>query len=265
MSRSTWSGSLALGLLSVPIELHTAVREQDVRFRQLCRAHTLPLTLRKVCTGGAEELLAEDVVKGFEVETGRYVVLTEEDFTRAAVPLSKELEIRVFVLESELDLRYLDKPYVALPAKKAPGAGRTYSLLREAIRRTGTVGVGTITMRQKQHLAAVRVQGPALVIQLMRWPDELVETAPLAFPSEEVGAAELELAEQLVGSRSGTVEAAGFRDEHRANLQRIIEAREAGTDVSFEAPAPRPDAGVDLVAVLQASLAAVPAAARLAA
>jgi DNA end-binding protein Ku len=259
MSRSTWSGSLALGLLSVPIELHTSVREQDVRFRQLCGEHNVPIKLPKICTEGGEELEAADVVKGFEVEKGRYVVLTDQDFERAAVPLLKELEIRVFVLESELDLRYLDKPYIALPRKKAPGAGRTYALLREAIRRTGTVGVGTITMRQKQHLAAVRVQGPAMVIQLMRWPDELVDTAPLACPAEEVGAAELELAEQLIGSRAGTVEAAGFRDEYRAYLQRIIEAREAGVDLSFEAPAPRPDAGVDLMAVLQASLAAAPA------
>jgi DNA end-binding protein Ku len=253
MARSVWNGTLGFGLLNIPVALYTSVREQDLSFKQLCPEHRVPIAMKRCCSHDDAELAFVDLAKGFEVAAGEYVVLTEEDMERAALPLSKSFDIRLFVPESEVDLRFFHTPYFVVP--KAEGV-RTYALLREAIRRTGRLAVGKIALKTKQQIAALRVSGSALVLQLMHWPDELV--APeFGFPGEMHDPAELALAEQLVAGFDGALAGEEWTDEYRANLERIIEARVRGEEVEFTAAPSREATDViDLVAVLRASLAA---------
>ncbi|HEX8696989.1 MAG TPA: Ku protein [Longimicrobium sp.] len=270
MPRSTWNGSLSFGLIHLPISLYTAVRDQDVSFRQLCPVHKKPISMKRVCAGepeGAEEVETAhevahaDLVSGFETGPDEFVVLTKADFERAALPIGKSFDIRLCVPEAAVDLRFFDKPYLVGPQK--PAAARPYALLREALRRTGMVAVGVIALKSRQQVAAIRVMGDALVLHLMHWPDELVDLGEFSFPAgADLQEAEVGLAEQLVHSLAGSLATAGFRDEYRENLERLITARMSGEELEFEtAEEPAATAVTDLVAILQASIAAKKAAA----
>jgi DNA end-binding protein Ku len=254
-SRSTWNGTISFGLINIPVGLHTSLREQDVSFKQLCPTHAAPIQMKRFCTRGAEEVAFGDLVKGFEIEPGSFVVLTEKDLEHASLPISRSFDIRRFTPESTIDLRLFHTPYFVVPK---PGAAKPYTLLREAIRRTGMVGIGTIALKTKQQVAALRVLGNALVLQTIHWPDELVPPDEFTFPQEQLQDAELALAEQLIAGLAGDLESAGFTDEYRANLQQIIEARASGQpDIVFaEAPAREATGVVDLASMLRASLAA---------
>jgi DNA end-binding protein Ku len=155
-SRSTWNGTVTFGLLTIPVGLYTAVREQDLSFKQLCPAHSAPIQMKRFCTEGQEEVAYGDLVKGYEVGPGDFVVLREEDFEHAARPIPRTFDLQVFVSERDVDLRFFHTPYFVVP--KAEGA-RTYALLREAIRRAGKVGIGRIALKTKQQIAALRVLG----------------------------------------------------------------------------------------------------------
>ena len=182
-SRSTWNGTVTFGLLTIPVGLHTAVREQDLSFKQLCPAHSAPIQMKRFCTQGQEEVAYGDLVKGYEVGPGDFIVLREEDFEHAARPIPRTFDLQVFVPEGEVDLRFFHTPYFVVP--KQEGA-RTYALLREAIRRTGKVGIGRIALKTRQQIAALRVLGDALVLQLMHWPDELEAPGGYAFPDADL-------------------------------------------------------------------------------
>lgn len=253
-SRSTWNGTVTFGLLTIPVGLYTAVREQDLSFKQLCPTHSAPIQMRRFCAQGQEEVAYGDLVKGYEVGPGDFVVLREEDFEHAARPIPRTFDLQVFVAERDVDLRFFHTPYFVVP--KAEGT-RTYALLREAIRRTGMVGVGRIALKTKQQIAALRVLGDALVLQLMHWPDELEAASAYAFPDTELQEAEVDLAEQLVANFAGELGAADFTDDYRVNLHRIIEARVSGEEIALpQAPEPEASGVIDLVAALRASLAA---------
>ena len=253
-SRSTWNGTVTFGLLTIPVGLHTAVREQDLSFKQLCPTHAAPIQMKRFCTRAQEEVAYADLVKGYEVGPGDYVVLREEDFEHAARPIPRTFDLELFVAEAEVDLRFFHTAYFVVPKAEA---ARTYALLREALRRTEKVGVGRIALKTRQQVAALRVLGSALVLQLMHWPDELEPAAGYAFPDADLQPAELELASELIAGYAGQLSTASFTDEYRANLQRIIEARVSGAEIDLP-PAPEPQASgvVDLVAALRASVAA---------
>ena len=250
-ARSTWTGTISWGLLTLPVSLYAGVRDDTLKLRQLCPEHRSTIRQQIVCAQGGEVL--EKTVKGYEIAE-EFVVLTEEDLERAALPMARTVDIERFVPEGELDLRYFDKPYVVRPQPKDPG--KTYVLLREALRHTGHLAIGRIALRTKQHLCAIRVLGDALVLQLLLWPGELVPMAEFTFPRAELRPAELDVARQLIASLSGEFRPDAFVNQHRENLMRIIEARMEGGDVAFEARAePKPDHAVDLLALLQASIA----------
>lgn len=260
--RASWKGAVGLGLLSAPVELFTSVSDENVGFKQLCPTHKCTIQQRTVCREGGEDVARADLAKGYEIEPGKYVVLTDDDLEKAALPMSKVLEIEVCVPEAELDLRYFDKPYIASPPKKDPG--RVYALLHAALARTGLVAIGRVTFRTKQHIAAVRVLGPYLCVHLMHWPDELHRLEGFRLATAEVRPGELDLAEQLVTGLVGDFSEATFTDQHRENVMKLIEARASGEpDVEFTPQAEPEATGIDLMAVLQASVAQ--AAARVAA
>src|SRR5688572_32017579 len=177
-----WKGSVAFGLVNIPVELRTAVRADHISFRMLHKDDLSPIKYERICQVDGEPVPWNEIVKGYEYEKGKYVVMTDEDFKAAAIEGSKTIDIIDFVKEEEIDPRYFETPYYLVPAK---GAEKSYALLREAVRTTGAVGVGKIIIRQTQHLAGIKVIDDALVLEIMRFSNELVNADDYMFPDRE--------------------------------------------------------------------------------
>jgi DNA end-binding protein Ku len=168
MARSIWKGSIAFGLVNIPVELYPGVRDSRPRFRMLHAEDKSPVRFERVCAREGKPVAWEELVKGYEYEKGRFVILTKDDFRMAALEKSKTVDIRNFVNGEEIDDRFFESSYFVTPAK---GGERAYALLREAIRETGLVGIATIVLRDAQHLAALEIVKQAMVLTLRRGTD----------------------------------------------------------------------------------------------
>jgi DNA end-binding protein Ku len=249
-----WKGSLAFGLVNIPVELRSAVRSDHISFRLLHEEDMSPVKYERVCQRTGEPVPWSEIVKGYEYQKGKFVVLTDEDFKAAALESSKTIDILDFVQESEIDPRFFETPYYLVPSK---GGEKAYALLREAIRNAGAVGIGKIIIRQSQHLAGVKVVGDALVLEIMRFANELVDAEEYTFPDADVvRPQELAMAEQLVANLEEPFDPEKYTDEYRANLMKVIKAKMKGKKVTLREEHEEPgDARVlDLMAKLQASL-----------
>ena len=249
-----WKGSLAFGLVNVPVELKPAVRAERISFRQLHEEDLAPIKYERVSSSSGEVVPWGEIVKGYEYTKGKFVVLTDEDFRAAALESSRSLEILDFVKADEIDWRFFETPYYLVPGK---GGEKAYALLREAIRNTDAVGVGKIVLRSAQHLAGIRVVGDALVLELMRFSAELVDASAYDFPGASVvRPQELKMAEQLVANLAQPFEPEKYTDDYREGLMRVIRAKLKGKKVEPEVAEEEDDTPViDLMARLQASLA----------
>ena len=253
---SIWTGAIAFGLVNIPVKVETAVRSHDIGFKLMYEEKTgsvCPVKYKRVCEHNGKEVPWNSIVKGFEYEKGKFVVLKDEDFDRAALATSKTFEIQAFTGEADVDPRYFEKPYYLIPQK---GGERAYALLREAMRSTGSLGIGTITLRKKQYLAAIKVVGDALVLDIMRFADEVLDESEYRFPG--AGAfrpQELKMAEQLVGSLREEFKPEQYTDQYRENLDRIIQGKMKGKRVNLkEAEEPEMTGVIDLMDRLKASL-----------
>ena len=253
MARALWKGSIAFGLVNIPVELHTAVRDSRPRFRLLHGDDQSPVKFERVCVREGKPVAWEELVKGYEYEKGRFVVLTKEDFRAAALEKTRTIDIRSFVNGEEIDDRFFESSYYLTPVK---GGERSYALLREALRSTGLVGIATIVLRNAQHLAAVEVVGEAMVLTLMRYAEELVDVSEYKFPSADgVRKAELQMARTLVEQLADKWEPSQFTDEYRKNLMKIIQAKLKGREPKLtEAVEPQQAEVVDLMERLRQSL-----------
>ena len=253
--RPLWSGALTFGLVNIPVRLHSAVQAKErVSFRLLHKKDLSPIRYERVCQKEGEAVEWKEIVKGYEYTKGKFVVLDDDDFKAAAIESSKTIEILDFVKSDEIDPRYFETPYYVVPAK---GGEKAYALLREAIKRTGMVGIGKITMRSNSlHLAGVKAVGDAIVLEIMRFADELVEVSDFSFPSEDgVRPQELQMAEQLVGNLSQPFDPSKYTDDYRANLMKIIRAKMKGKKVDVPEVEERESTQVvDLMQRLQESL-----------
>ncbi|MDB4877775.1 MAG: repair protein [Gemmatimonadetes bacterium] len=254
--RPVWSGSLTFGLVNIPVKLHSAVQGKErVSFRLLHKKDLSPIKYERVCQKEGEAVDWKDIVKGYEYTKGKFVVLTDEDFKAAAIESSKTIEIIDFVKSEEVDPRYFETPYYVVPAK---GGEKAYALLREAIKNTGMVGIGKITMRSNSlHLAGVKAVEDALVLEIMRFGDELVEVGDFSFPTDAgVRPQELKMAEQLVENLYQTFDPSKYADDYHDNLMKIIKAKMKGKKIDVAEPEERESTQVvDLMARLQESLA----------
>src|SRR5688500_7211181 len=253
MARSIWKGSIAFGLVNIPVELHTAVRENRPKFRMLHATDKSPVSYERVCQREGKPVAWEDLVKGYEYEKGRFVVLSKDDFRAAALEKSKSIQIQDFVEPGAIDDRYFETPYYLLPAK---GADSAYALLREAIRKAGRVGIAKIILRETEHLCAVEAIDDALVLTMMRFEEELVDTSAFEFPARtEARAKEVDIAVQLVEHLAADWKPEKYKDEYRESIMGVIDAKLKGEKI--EVPADRPERGanvVDLMSRLQQSL-----------
>src|SRR5688500_20278571 len=253
MARAIWKGSIAFGLVNIPVELHTAVRDSRPRFRMLHAEDKSPVKFERVCAREGKPVAWEELVKGYEYEKGRFVVLTKEDFKAAALDKTRTIDIRSFVKGEEIDDRFFETSYYLTPVR---GGERSYALLREAMREAGLVGVATIVLREAQHLAALEVKDDAMVLTMMRYAEELVDMSEYKFPTaKDVRKPELQMARTLVEQLADKGDPEQYTDEYRANLMKIIKAKLKGKTVDLkETPEPRQAEVVDLMERLRQSL-----------
>ena len=253
MARALWTGALSFGLVNIPVEVHTAVRDSRPRFRMLHAKDKSPISFERVCQKEGETVAWEDLVKGYEYEKGRYVVLTKEDFTAAALEKTRRIEILDFVKGEAIDDRFFDKPYYLTAGK---GGDYAYTLLREAIQKSGRIGIAKFILREVQHLAAVEVIGEALVLSTLRFADELVDVQSLKFPAgSRFNKKELDMATTLVENLADEWKPEKYTDDYRGNLMRIIKAKMKGKRADLVAEEqPRDSNVVDLMERLRRSL-----------
>jgi DNA end-binding protein Ku len=253
MARAMWKGSLAFGLVNIPIELFTATRDHRPKFRLLHAKDEAPVRYERVCQSEGKPVGWEDLVKGYEYEKGQFVVITKDDFKTAALEKTKTIDILDFVDPAEVDERYFETPYYLQPGK---GADRAYALLREAIRDSGRIGIAKVILRDAQHLAAVEAIGDAMVLTMMRFADELANLNEFRFPKAEgIRPAEMNMARQLIDSLSAKWNPEKYTDEYRDNLMKVIQAKLKGRKPRLEErETPQSADVVDLMARLRASL-----------
>ncbi len=254
MARAMWKGSIAFGLVNIPVELYSAVRDHRPRFRLLHAKDEAPVRYERVCQTEGKPVAWEDLVKGYEYAKGQFVVLTKDDFKTAAIEKTRTIDILDFVDPKEVDERYFETPYYLQPGK---GADRSYALLREAIRDSQRIGIAKIILRDAQHLAAVEAIGDALVLTMMRFSDELADLGDFRFPRKgDIRSTELKMARQLIDTLAASWDPAKYTDEFTANLMRVINAKLKGRTPKLASMnhGPKEAEVVDLMARLRASL-----------
>lgn len=256
MPRALWKGAISFGLIYVPVELHTASRENTLPLHMLDSRDFAPVGYHRINKNTGKEVDWAHIVKGYEYKKGDFVALTGADFKHANVKASETIQIDTFCDLHGIPAMYYEKPYYLVPAK---GGDKVYALLRQALDATGKVAVATFVMHQRQHLCAIAPQGRSLMLLTLRFADEVLPEIEQK-PTAKISPAELAMAKQLVQSMQGTFTAAKFKDTYRADLKRRVQEKIRNKEThSLDAEEPagevRPKAQViDLMAALRASL-----------
>ena len=262
MARPVWTGTLSFGLLNIPVSLMTGERKTDISFRMLDSRNKAPVRYERVNAETGDEVPWKDIVKAFEYEKGSYVVLEQEDIASAAPQSHDAIEVEAFVDAEAVGPRYFEKPYVLVPAKKAE---KGYVLLRESLQKTGKIGIARVVIRTREHLCAVMPHGNALLLMMMRYPQELVDIEEYNIPEGargdyRISAKELEFSQQLIETMSGEWDPDAYHDEFRSRLQKVIQERmKADGVVKRAAEEPEVEEGaatnvVDFMSLLQQSI-----------
>ncbi len=251
--RPIWKGSISFGLVYIPIAVYPATREEKLSFRQLRRSDLSPIKYKKVAEADAKEVPADQIVKGFEYERGRYIVMNDEDFEKVRIESTHSIDITDFVDLGQVDPKFFYKPYFLEPQK---GGEKAYVLLHKALSGTGKIGVAKVVISNREHLAAVKPDGLFLILELMHFASEILSAEELnRGPNAALNEKELKMAQALVDSMSAPWEPEKYRDEYRSAVMDLIEQKAKNKKIDMPAMAPRPTTNVvDLVKVLQESL-----------
>jgi DNA end-binding protein Ku len=253
--RAIWKGSISFGLVNIPIALYPATRKEELKFRLLRAKDLSPVNYKRVAEKDGKEVPWGEIVKGYEYEKGKFVVLNEKDFQRVDLEATQTVDIQDFVDLDEIDPMYFYKPYYLEPQK---GGDKAYALLREALADGKKVGIAKVVIKTRQYLAGVKALKHALVLELMHFADELLEAEKLNVPKKlEVGKREKEMAEALVKSMSSRWDPEKYKDDYRDALMEVIEEKveSGGKEIEEKPKEKKPSTKViDLVAVLQESL-----------
>jgi DNA end-binding protein Ku len=253
--RAIWKGSISFGLVYIPIALYPATRREELKFRLLRKSDLSPVNYKRVAEKDGKEVSWDEIVKGYEYEKGKYVVLKDEDFERVDLEATQTVDIQDFVDQAEIDPMFFYKPYYLEPQK---GGDKAYALLRDALKDSGKVGIAKVVIKTRQYLAGVKPEDGALVLELMHFADELADAEKLHVPKKvEAGKREMTMAKSLIDSMSSKWNPEKYKDDYREALMEVIEEKvEAGGKEIEEKPrkAPKPTKVIDLVSVLQKSL-----------
>ena len=255
MPRAIWSGAISFGLVNVPIKLFTATSQKDVRFHQLHDKDGARIQQKRVCSKDGEEIPMEHIVKGYEVSRDTYVLITPEELDALDPKASRTVDILDFVDLDEIDPVYFDSTYYMVPEK---GAGKAYALLLEAMRKSKKVAIARVVLRQKQHLVALRPLKNALSMETMLYADEVVSPETLeGLPEDvEVTDRELAMAQQLIDSLADDFKPERYKDDYRERVLEMIERKAEGQEIVAAEEEEEQAPVVDLMAALEASLAA---------
>ena len=253
--RAIWKGSISFGLVNVPISLYPATSHKDLSFRLLRKSDLSPINYKRVAEADGKEVPWDEIVKGYEYEKGKFVVIGEEDFRRADIEATQTIEVLEFVHLHEIDPVFFDKPYYLEPQKQG---AKAYALLREALNKMEMVGIAKVVLKTRQHLASIKPEQNALVLELMHFAEELASPSVLQIPGNSaVSSRELEMASQLVERLSNPWEPTKYHDDYQHALLDLIQKKiESGGRTPEGKPASKrtPTKVIDLVAVLQESL-----------
>jgi len=250
--RSLWTGSIGFGLVNIPVKLYSGSSEQSLDLDMLHKKDQSPIRYAKVCKEEGEEVPYDEIVKGYQYEDGKYIVLTDEDFEKANATKTGMIEVVSFALITEIDASYYEKPYLIEPQK---GGDRAYALLCEALKQSGKVGVARFVLRNREHLALVRAQGKALILNQLRFAHELHNAAELKLPSAaKVDSQELEMALNLIEQHTEAFSPGDFQDTYTEELERIIEEKIQGKVPTAKGEKPLPSKVADLMSLLKASV-----------
>src|SRR5881396_1466766 len=251
--RPIWKGSISFGLVYIPIAVYPATREEKLSFRQLRATDLSPIRYKKVAEADLKEVSADQIVKGFEYERGRYVVLKDEDFEKVRIESTHSIDITDFVELEQVDPKFFYKPYFLEPQR---GGEKAYAVLHKALSGTVKIGIAKVVISNREHLAAVKPDGLFLILELMHFAHEILSAEILKNGSATaVTDKELKMAQALIESMSVSWEPDKYQDEYRTALLEIIEQKAQHKEIATKAPAaPAPTNVVDLVKVLQESL-----------
>jgi DNA end-binding protein Ku len=256
MARPLWRGTLGFGLVSIPVEMHMAVRDPGPHFHFLRRSDKSRIRYQNVSESSGKAVSKDELVKGYEYEKGRYVVLTQQDFESAAVERNSRIDVLDFVSGEEIDDRYFDKPYYLLPGK---GGEQAYAVLRNALRESGRIGIAKFVMRNKPHLAAVESIQHLLVLSTMRFREELIPASNYKVADTAERKTDQKIAHQLIEALAARWDPGKYTNEYRANLLSIIEAKRKRQKPELERQEPNADSKVvNLMERLRMSLGQAP-------
>lgn len=257
MARAVWNGHISFGLIQIPVELHSAEKRTDIHFHMVDSRNQARVRYERVNEETGEEVPWDEIVKGYEYEDGRYVLLEDEEFKRVAPEATKTVELSGFVDAAAIEPLYFEKPYYLVPGKKGD---KPYMLLRESLRRSGKAGVASVVIRTRQYLALVMPRGPALMLNLLRFAQELRDTNEFRFPEGslsdyKVTGKEVSMAGQLIESMTEDWEPAHYKDAYRAVLLAFIEkkAKSAGKTGRRQRAEPEeaPTASADVIDLME--------------
>ena len=256
MPRPIWSGAISFGLVNVPVKVFSATSSKDVRFHQLDGKSKSRIKQKRVSVATGEEVPYEDLIKAYEIAPDNYVTITPEELDALDPKASKTIDIEDFVDLDQIDPVYYERPYYLVPDK---GGQKAYALLRNAMRETNKVGIARVVLRTKQYLAAIRPLDDALVMETMLFADEVNPLDELDLPGPDVDVTDREekMARSLIDSLTTDFEPSKYRDEYRERVLKLIEQKASGQEIVVEDAAEEAPRVVDLMAALEASLAAV--------
>jgi DNA end-binding protein Ku len=252
--RALWRGAISFGLVTIPVSLYPATRREELKFRLLRKSDQSPVNYRRVAEADGKEVPWEQIVKGYEYEKGKFVIIKDEDFARVDVEATHSVNIVNFVSLDEVDPLLFYKPYYLEVGK---GGDKAYVLLRDALIESGKIAISTVVIRTRQHLAAVKPQKKGLMLELMHFPQELVDASEFKQPVEKAaGKAEMQMANQLIQSMTSEWKPEQYTDQYHEALEKMIEEKIEHGDKAAPAAAKKkkPTNIVDLVSVLQQSI-----------
>lgn len=251
--RSLWTGAIGFGLVNIPVHLYSGTsQESQLDLDMLHKGDLSSIRYAKVCKSEGEEVSYDEIVKGYEVADGEYIVLTDEDFERANVAKSKTLEVVSFTQASEINPNYFSKFYLLEPDK---GGERAYTLLREALSKADKVGIVKFVLRNREHIGIVRAEGKMLVLNQMHYESEIQSGDSLKIPAgKKVEQKELAMALSLIEQLTEPFDPTQYHDTYQEELRRVIEEKAAGKKPTSKGEAPQPTKVKDLMSLLKASL-----------
>ena len=252
--RAIWKGSISFGLVSVPISLFPATRSEELKFRMLRKSDLSPINYKRVAEADSKEVPWDQIVKGYEYEKGKFVVISDADFERADVEATQTVDILNFVEQDEIDPLFFHKPYYMQTEK---GGEKAYALLCDALKASGKIGIAKVVIKVRQHLAAIKPEENSLMLELMHFPEELADISEFKAPSSKTAnKPEMTMASQLIQSMTAKWNPDAYHDEYRAALEKLIAEKIRHGDGKLPGPkkGKKPANVIDLVSVLQQSI-----------